>query len=159
MGIKALFLSLALVAFGFKASAETECQEAVGFIGVMKNCQASVTIVVSKRNRKSVDAGSGFIVYIDQLDNVAYIVTNAHVVVSKYVRNYLVRYVNSIGNYQVNKAELINLDIQSDLALLRVSGDFLAEVSLGNSASLKLNSPIYSISSPGFIENNSFLMP
>ncbi len=81
--------------------------------------------------------GSGFVISQD-----GYILTNAHVV--KNADEIVVR----LGNAREEKAELVGIDEQSDIALLKIDAKGLPTVKIGNSDELEQGQWVVAIGSP-----------
>jgi serine protease Do len=127
---------------GFKASSSTivdqrVVQEESDTINVVKKVSPSVVSVVAKTSsfdmfngptQSEQGIGTGFIVGSNGL-----IVTNSHVVDDPSAQYAVV--LNDGSSYDVNK---INLDENSDLALLQITGKNLPTVTLGDSSSLQV---------------------
>lgn len=112
---------------------------------VAAKVRPSVCGVVVYSNGLSLQAssqGSGIIITAD-----GYIVTNAHVVGSK---NAFVRVV--LDNDEEYEAEVIGLDTQTDLAVLKVDAKDLAYAELGNSDQLNVGESVLAIGNPGGLE-------
>ena len=89
-----------------------------------------------EQKRESVSYGSGFILR----DN--YILTNFHVVEDA------TEVVVSLSDRREYKAEIIGVDPLSDLAVLKVNGENLPQVKVGNSDQLKVGDWVVAIGSP-----------
>jgi serine protease Do len=85
--------------------------------------------------------GSGFIISAD-----GYILTNAHVVAQS--DEVVVR----LADAREFKGKIVGVDIRTDIALLKVNGNGLPTVTLGNSENLKVGEWVAAIGSPfGFV--------
>ncbi|KAK4876503.1 hypothetical protein RN001_009009 [Aquatica leii] len=136
------------------ANASSARRQNYNFIAdVVETCSPSVVYIEIKDIRRldfftgkpmTISNGSGFIIKSDGL-----IVTNAHVVTNKPQAKVEVRLLNG----QVYNGIVEDVDIQSDLATVRIQAKNLPVMNLGNSAELRPGEFVVAIGSPLSLSN------
>lgn len=101
--------------------------------------------VVSISNNQNIEAGTGFIISKD-----GYIISNRHV-----VANLALNYIVTLQNGEKLPAQVLILDNENDLAILKIKGDNFTYSSLGNSDSLELGENVIVIGNALGQFNNS----
>ncbi|KAF5300830.1 hypothetical protein FQA39_LY10952 [Lamprigera yunnana] len=135
-------------------NASTARRNQYNFIAdVVETCSPTVVYIEIKDTRRidfftgmpaTISNGSGFIIKSDGL-----IVTNAHVVTNKPQAKVEVRLMNG----KVYNGVVENVDLQSDLATVRIPAQNLPVLSLGNSAELRPGEFVVAIGSPLSLSN------
>ncbi|KAF5306705.1 hypothetical protein FQR65_LT07260 [Abscondita terminalis] len=136
------------------AEAASSARKNFNFIAdVVETCSPAVVYIEIKDTRRldfftgkpmTISNGSGFIIKEDGL-----IVTNAHVVTNKPQAQVEVRLLNG----QVYNGIVEDVDIQSDLATVRIPAKSLPVLKLGNSGELKPGEFVVAIGSPLSLSN------
>lgn len=94
---------------------------------------------------KEVGAGTGFIINSD-----GYIVTNRHVVDESNAR-----YTVLLTSGDQKSAEVLHVDSDIDIAILKIEGNNLPSISLGDSSALKLGQSVFAVGNALGEYNNS----
>lgn len=132
------------------------CEEAEGVGGSVNNCFASVIIgVFSLPPKTGFNSGSGVVISHDK--KIGYVLTAAHVFSGKFSKIMIARKAID-GENVASLATLIAIDPELDLAILRVTDNFVTSVKMGSVQALRPGSRIYSIGSPGTQEYNALVV-
>lgn len=111
------------------------CQQVVGI-----TTEVTYTNYFGMRTSSAV-SGSGFIITAD-----GYIMTNYHVIEDAYRAGINVNVILHDGTRY--KAQIVGVESDNDVAILKVDADGLSPVTLGNSESMRVGDTIYAVGNP-----------
>ena len=104
--------------------------------------KAVVTVYTFDANKKILSQGSGVV-----LNNKGWVVTNYHVFAG--ADKLVVKHGEKIIEY----TNIVGLDVEKDILILKIQDTSFAYIPIGNSDSLKVGQKIYAIGSPMGFEN------
>ncbi|AVR00733.1 peptidase S1 [Oceanobacillus iheyensis] len=120
---------------------EETSEAVVGIVNLQTQQQSNM--FSRQSTEESVESGTGSGVVYEVTENAAYIITNNHVIEDAHELEV------SLYDGQTVSGELIGTDALTDLAIVKISGDFDIEpVKLGDSSALRSGDQVYAIGNP-----------
>lgn len=109
---------------------------------IFEKVDNSIVVIIAYNNSKAISQGSGVVI-----NDIGNIVTNYHVISgcnSIEVKHY---------NKTIKEVQVQGIDVQKDIAILKISDNTFSAINIANTSSLKTGQKVFAIGSPMGLEN------